>query len=226
MYISAINKFSVIVLTLLMLGCASIPSEAPELSVQIGNRVSAIEDANITLLQRFFSQKRQDIDRFIEDEWVPEFANSFFSNTKIANVWDTVVKNNDKKQRLGFIMKTGPKLQDMINKKRTELIAPLDDLERRIEKQLRTEYAQVRAMNNSITSFLLSASAVAENRNRYLGMMGITENKVGTLIDKTDEAVVNLVKGAAGIKQKVNAAKTYIDSLRNIRHVMQTTQEK
>ena len=226
MYISAINKFSVIVLSLLMLGCASIPSEAPELSVQIGNRVSAIEDANITLLQRFFAQKRQDIDRFIEDEWVPVFANNFFSNTKVANVWDTVVRENDRKQRLDFIMKTGPKLQDIINKKRLELISPLDDLERRIEKQLRAEYAQVRAMNNSITSFLLSASAVAENRNRYLGMIGITENKVGTLIDKTDEAVGNLVKGAAGIQAKVDSAKAYINNLRDIRHVMQMTQEK
>jgi len=163
---------------LALAGCASIPPEAPELSAELGKRISAIEDSNITLLKRFFDQKRRGVDRFIENEWVPEFANQFFSNDSISRAWDTIVRENDKKQRLLFVVKTGPKLQEKINEKRLELIQPLDQLERRIETKIRDEYTQARAMNSSITSFLLSASKVAENRNRYLEMVGVSDGSI------------------------------------------------
>jgi hypothetical protein len=197
--------------------CAHIPSEAPELSAELGNRISAIEDSNITLLHRFFDQKRKEVDRFIENEWVPTFAEEFFSNHKISKAWNTIVTEDDKNQRLKFIIKTGTKLQEKINKKRLELIQPLDDLERRIEKKIRDEYAQARAINNSITSFLISASKVAENRNRYLEMVGVTDEKIGEIIDKTDDAVLDLLKKTKDVQEKIDAAKDYLGKLRSIR---------
>lgn len=59
--------FSTIFLVTLI-GCASIPKEAPELSLELGKQISSMEKANITLLNRFFDQKRSDIDKFIENE--------------------------------------------------------------------------------------------------------------------------------------------------------------
>ena len=205
------------ILFTILSGCASIPSEAPELSTELGNRITAIEDSNITLLHRFFDQKRNDVDVFIENQWVPTFADTFFSKPGIAKAWETIVQEDNKEQRLLFLVKTGPKLQKMINKKRLELIQPLDDLERRIEKNIRAEYIQARAMNNTITSFLLSASKVAENRNRYLEMTGVTEDKIGNLIDKTDDAVSDLLKGAKGTQEKVDLGEKYLTKLRDIR---------
>ena len=181
-----LKKLGILVVLLILVGCASIPPEAPELSAELGKRISAIEDSNITLLKRFFDQKRREVDKFIEEEWVPEFAEQFFSNQTISAAWNTIVREDDKQQRLMFLVKTGPKLQKKINEKRLELIQPLDDLERRIEKQIRDEYAQARAINNSITSFLVSSTEVVENRNRYLEMVGVTDDKIGKIIDKTD----------------------------------------
>lgn len=210
-------KWFLITVLIAMTGCASIPPEAPELSAELGNRISAIEDGNISLLHRFFDQKRREVDKFIETEWVPAFAEEFFSNPKMADNWNTIVRENDKEQRLLFIVKTGPKLQKMINKKRLELIQPLDDLERRVEKNIRDEYSQARAMNNSITSFLLSASKVAENRNRYLEMAGVTDAAIGKIIDGTDDAVSDLLEKARGAGTKIDRAKKYLETIRSIR---------
>jgi len=210
-------KWMLIVIALSMVACASIPPEAPELSAELGNRISAIEDANITLLHRFFDQKRSEVDKFIAEEWVPTFAQEFFSNPEMVKAWNTIVKEDDKNQRLMFIVKTGPKLQETINKKRLELIQPLDDLSHRIEKSIRDEYRQARAMNNSITSFLLSASKVSENRNRYLEMAGVTDEKVGKLIDQTEDAVSDLLKGAKDAQGKIDKTKEYLDKIRSIR---------
>jgi len=212
-----IRKIVMFAIVLFLTGCASIPPEAPELSAELGKRISAIEDSNITLLKRFFDHKRREVDKFIENEWVPVFADQFFSKRVISDAWDTIVSENNKKQRLLFLVKTGPKLQQKINEKRLELIQPLDDLERRIETKIRTEYTQARAMNSSITSFLLSASKVAENLNRYLEMAGVTDERLGKLIDKTDDAVSDLLGKASDVKDKVARAEEFLGKVREIR---------
>lgn len=47
------NYGLVLLLGLLIFGCASIPPEAPRLSAELGQRIAAIENANLTLLHRF-----------------------------------------------------------------------------------------------------------------------------------------------------------------------------
>ncbi len=206
-----------IAVTLLVAGCASVPPEAPQLSTELGKRISAIEEANITLLHRFFDQKRAQVDRFIEQEWAPLFADEFFNNPTISDAWNTIVHEDDKKQRLTFLVKSGPRLQKAINAKRLELIQPLDDLERRIEKKVRDDYVQARALNNAITSFLLSASKISENRNRYLESVGVKDQQVGKWIDQTDDAVANLLSTTQAGKDRVDRGKAFIEKIRNIR---------
>ncbi len=205
------------VIMLILPGCVSIPPEAPELSVELGKRISTIENANITLLKRFFDQKRDEVDKFIENEWTPEFANQFFTDRKIANAWDIIVRENDKQQRLLFLTKTGPRLQKKINEKRLELIRPLDELERRIEAKIRQEYAQARALNNSITSFLLSAAKVTESRNRYLDRVGAADSNLAKWVDETDEAVSELIGRANEVDDRATRAGRYLRILREIR---------
>lgn len=208
--------FSVIAV-LFIIGCATIPPEAPELSTELGNRINAIQDANLTLLHRFFDLKRNDVDRFIQNEWVPTFAEEIFSDPKMKKTWDTIVVENNPSDRLKFLVTTGPKLQEQINKKRTELINPLDDLERRIEQEIRDEYENARAINNSITSFLLSASKVTENRNRYLEMAGVTDEELGQTIDKVNDAVLDLLSSGKEAEDKITKAEKYLKKLHEIR---------
>lgn len=211
------RQAAAVALLIILSGCVSIPAEAPELSSELGRRISAIENSNIVLLNRFFDQKRKEVDKFIEDEWVPVFAEQFFANEKIADAWNTIVSENNKADRLKFITKAGSKLQDRINQKRLELIQPLDELERRIESSIRSEYSQAKAMNNSITSFLLSASKVAEARNRYLDMAGIKDEKVSQLINKTDDAVSDLLGKATSAQDKVTRAEAFVKKVREMR---------
>ena len=219
-------KIAVGVVMVLLVGCATIPPEAPELSTELGNRINAIQDANLTLLHRFFDLKRGDVDRFIQNEWVPAFAEEIFSDPKMKTTWDTIVKENNPADRLKFLVITGPKLQEQINKKRTELISPLDDLERRIEQEIRDEYEQARSINNSITSFLLSASKVAENRNRYLEIAGVTDAKVGQTIDKVNDAVGDLLSSGKEAKDKITKAEEYLTKLREIRESLKSNKKE
>ncbi len=186
----ALNPLTYLLLGLLITAsCASIPREAPELSAELGNRISAIEDAHIALLRGFFDEKRNRVDRFVSEQWVPTFTDEFFSQPRMEEVWDEIVRSDNKQDRLEFLVRISPKLQAKISAKRAELVQPLDDLERLMERRLRDEYEQARAINNSITSFLFSASKVAESRDRYLNLVGASDERIATAIDDVDSAV-------------------------------------
>lgn len=209
--------FSAILLTALTLsGCASIPPEAPELSVQLGTRISSLEAAHVRLLQEFFLEKVRRVDDFVQEAWVPIFAQEFFGDPKIDAVWKQVVQSQDPKDRIRFITLVGPRLQEKINSKRIELIQPLNELEATIKNKLKSEYDQARAINNTLTAFLQSASKVEENRKRYLDMIGITDKDVDKFVNETDQAVSELVDAARSIEDRAKDAEKYREKIKEI----------
>jgi hypothetical protein len=201
---------------LLILGCATIPSEAPQLSAQLGTRISAVEASHRRLLADFFNEKRRRVDEFIQEEWIPLFAKELFSDSTIADTWDEVVRSQEMGDRVKFILIAGPKLQKKINEKRLELIHPLDQLEKTIASRLKNEYDQMRAINNTLTSFLVSASKVEETRRRYLELVGISEQTIDDFINETNQAITELAgvgKTAKDIVKDTEAFKSKIDAI-------------
>jgi hypothetical protein len=209
-------KLILLVLASASAGCATIPPEATELSARLGQRVSALEDAHLALLHSFFTDRRQRVDAFVQEQWVPVFAEEFFSHPRITDTWDTVVRENDPAQRLEFIVRLGPRLQQRINWKRAELVAPLDALERELAAHLRAEYDQARAINNTLTSFLASASEVTEARQRYLDMVGVTDSEISAALDETDAALRAMLEGANNARARREAGEKYVDKLRGL----------
>lgn len=197
-------------------GCASIPAEAPELSAQLGGRISALEVAHVRAIEKFFAERRSRVDEFIQESWVPTFAREFFEDKKIDDTWKQVVASKDPNDRLQFVVIVGPKLQKKVNEKRLELMKPLEELEREVKSKLKVEYDQARSINNVLTAFLQSAAKVEANRNRYLEMLGITNKQVDKFIDETDEAVSQLVSKATDAGNAVDKGKAYLDKVKAI----------
>ena len=63
----------------LCISCVSIPNETVELSIELGNQISSIEDSHIALLNKYFKEKRNEVDQFVMNEWAPVFTKKFFS---------------------------------------------------------------------------------------------------------------------------------------------------
>lgn len=211
---NTIYRAGIVMLILLGLSaCATIPKESADLSIELGKRISIIEIAHISLVEKYFYEKRNRVDEFIEKEWVPEFATQFFANEQIAKLWDQIVSSGNTADRLNFIVTLGPKLQSKINAKRLELIKPLDDAERMVKNELINNYDQARAINNSITSFLVSAVKVAENKNRYLDMLGVKDERVTEVLDLVDSAVDDLLGKSEIVVDKGERAKLYYQKL-------------
>lgn len=201
-----------------MSACATIPNESADLSIELGKQISSLESTHMALVDKYFAEKRDRVDEFLVREWVPEFAAQFFANEQIKDLWDQVVRSNDPADRLQFIVMFGPKLQGKINQKRLELIRPLDEAERLIKQNLSSNYNQAYAINNSITSFLVSASKVADNRNRYLEMLGVKDEMLAEVLEQVDTAVESLADKAEKVASKEDKAKEYYQKLADLKN--------
>lgn len=183
----------------LISSCASIPKESPGLSQEIGKRIAKMEEAHLNLVHKYFDLKRAEVDRIFEEEWIPAYAESFFSQDQVANYWDSLVSGDDSEERLDFLTRLGPRMLEEIRQKRAEFMEPLNELEAQIEDSLKNEYRKMLAANNSLTSFLANASEVDENRDRYLEMFGIEESEVEDYVNRIDrqsEQIMETIKKA------------------------------
>jgi hypothetical protein len=201
--------FKFLVLSLFFTSCVVLPKQAPLLSQELGNRISSLEQSHMSLLNSYFDQKREIINEFIEKTWLPEFTANFFSKPEIQKAWTEMIDSKDSQDRIDFMLSVGPQLQIVINEKRQELMKPLNDLEHGLEAAIREEYNTTRSINNTLTSFLVSASKVKENQQRYLDMLKITDDKIGKAIDKTDKVLENLVTQSEKILTVQEKAKAF-----------------
>lgn len=186
--------FPFIILLFLITSCASIPKEAPVLSKELGTQLQELENSHLNLVRAYFNNERKQVKKFIDETWLPAYANNFFENENIQEVWDSVVVSNDKSDRLEFIVRTVPVLQQGVNNKYHELIDPLDRLEMEVLTSIQQKYSNVKSINNTITSFLYSASEVEENRQRYLDMLGETDQKINGAIDDVEVLTTELTE--------------------------------
>jgi hypothetical protein len=196
--------------------CVSVPKEAPELSENLGNELQALENSHLNLLHLFFENERKEIREFIDDEWLPLFATNFFKEPAIENVWQQVVSSGDEEDRLQFIVRTAPKLQQQINLKYQELITPLNQLENKLTSAIQAKYTNAKSINQSLTSYLYSASKVEENRQRYLTMIGVSEDENEEFLNETEQLTERLLSGAETAQEAEDKIEAYKEKLDEI----------
>lgn len=194
-----------------LFSCASIPKEAPVLSEQLGEEINNLEGSHIRLVESFFELKRKNLRTYLEEKWLPEYAETFFAKPDIQQMWERVSAEGAEEDRLMFLLVTAPELQADINKQYQQTIEPLNQLERALKKSLQEKYRNAMSINNTLTSFLVSAAEVDENRQRYLDMAGFTEDKISAAIDQTESLTSELLIKALDADAKLKGAEDNIE---------------
>lgn len=207
-------KYLILIIALLLVGCSNIPKEAPELSIELGKRIKILKDSHINLLGNYFDMKRDLVNKFFEDEWMPKFANEFFSNSVVEEKWLYIVKTNDKALRMQFILEVAPMLLQQINAQREALLKPLNDLQRELEKKTRNNYDEIYAINNSLTSYLISAHKVDQSRKSFVENLGLKEEIINNTIYRVDEITEKLLKSTEDFPQQADKYLAEINKLK------------
>lgn len=202
--------------------CVSIPREAPELSQNLGVQLQELQQSHMALVHQFFENEREKINTFVNEEWLPVFTGNFFSDPIIENAWQQVVNAGNAEDRLEFIKRTVPEIQRQTNNQYQTLVVPLNQLEQRLTQAVQQKYVQAFETNQALTDYLYSASKVAENRQRYLDQIGVTQDKTTAVLNDTEALTTQLITGVETVQQAQEKTETYIQELKEILETFKT----
>ncbi|MGB2764273.1 MAG: hypothetical protein WBC02_10055 [Candidatus Aminicenantaceae bacterium] len=209
--------FSLIGFLLIATDCATIPSEAPDLSVELGKRIQATREAHIALVRAYMGEKRLQVDEFVLKEWVPELAKTLFSeNRKLREAWEEVIQSNDPDLRMEFIGGLVLRIQKKISEKHYQFLKPINDIEINMVRNIQDHYDQIISINATLTSFLVSASKVSESRDRVLRMLQADDKFTGFL-DKADEVVNLIIEKKNGFEENKKKIEEIVESVKNLK---------
>ena len=73
-----------------------------------------------------------------------------------------------------------------------------------MEKKIRNNYDETYAINNSLTSYLISAHKVDQSRKSFIENLGLKDEEINNVIYKVDEITENLVKSTENLPQQAD----------------------
>jgi len=195
-------------------GCISLPRDAVQLSTELGARVSESRAAHLTLVRTYMAEKRERVDEFMFKEWIPEFARQVFKQEGIKKEWERVAASSDTGERLEFITGLGVMLQQQINMKRSEIMGPVDQMERLLLERINVHYDEMLTANATITAFLDSATSVRERQQTTMKIFH-AEDKLSGLTASADELVDKIIQGRDGYEKNRDRIMEILDNVKN-----------
>lgn len=84
---------TVIMCTFMITGCTTIPKETIELSKEIGNGLTEGQRSYTSLLNTYFASKKQQVDQWIEKDYLPAYISNIQDELKKAGQSTTLTPN-------------------------------------------------------------------------------------------------------------------------------------
>ena len=152
----------------------------------------------------------------MENTWIPQFSEDFFSNPKVSEKWNAVCATNDDAEKLKFITNVGVNLQKKINEKRQEFIDPLNDMEQTLEEKLLTNYNALKVTNSVITNYLLSASKVKDTQVNALKMLGVEQSQLDNTLGEVYSIMGDINDNVSSITSGKDTSIDYLQQLKDL----------
>lgn len=178
------------VLTVSLLGCATVPKEVVELSYTVGQDLEALHLSYRTLIEVHFDGLRAQPVDFLEKRWIAAFLQDFMQSGQLIQI----ARGSDSMQVQEDVQAWVEVAIEIIEEKKRELLDPIDKDEKELLESVDEAFARVIRANATITAHLNSIRKVQEIRDDALRALNLNE-----LRDRIDE-------GLASASQKAEAA--------------------
>lgn len=196
----------------LLNSCVSVPKETVQLSRIIGTDLTVLQNSHTTMVELFYNEIINNINAFIEEVYAP-FIINYVLKGELKNY-----KNNISPSIFGVINKaandgagkaeTGEVLVEMSNilkaantrieKKRNELLDPIQKQKDAMLRNINTSYENTRRANSSVTNYLQSVLSLKESQREILsivGLKGMDEALNNTLLKVSEVTKSLLIEG-------------------------------
>ena len=239
------NRFLLLILivcTLIVSSCASVPKESVELSATVGRDIAVVHKSHRELAQILFSRMKRDINRFVDNVYAPhqvravmnrqyDLARSSDPNDKRKSLIlaiNEAVKPNASEKLQAAVLKGMEglvgKIREDVESMRTELLDPMISQEAEVIGSIDRAYQQLHYANSIVTGHLSSVVKVHDAQSDLLNEIGIKRDlrkEVSETLANTSENISNFVDLAEKsgstldkVEDKANALKKTIGGLK------------
>ena len=224
--INIVKRFvvlSVIGFALTLSACATVPKEASELSNTVGRDLEEVHRSNRALANLLFDIMEKDVNKFINEIYTPAYVKEFALNYKLDDKVKGIVANAP--QNLLPVLVRFVKLSnENIEKKRAELLDPIETQRHQVVNDIDESYRQLQAAQSIVAGHLASVRKVHDAQNELLKEVGLetvrerlaentekVSNRIGDLIEEAEKAEGNMDKVEEvllKIKETINSIKS------------------
>jgi len=183
-----INKIFIILL-LFFSGCASVPHEATSLSIEIGGLINSSRKTHMNLLDEYIKERRARADDYLHNIWIPNYLRSFVKKIDLEKEICGNIESYDSALVLRDFVEAAS-LQ--VIKKRLSLNKAIDEIERKLRKNIRSHYANLKRANSALTSNLKSYQENKDFRDEILKQLKMEPEKLP--FEKLSEKLKKLMR--------------------------------
>lgn len=182
--------FKVVLLTILLGGCATVPQETVELSYVMEENIAALKTSYIVLVNNHFDLLEKVRITYLENEWIPKFVEEWVANGRLLDIASGMVVWSDERndfiqpergmERQGLLSSTvfwAKAAVELIEERRQVLISPLEDQRKELLLVVEEEFDLLLRGNVAITAHLNSIRKVQEFQNKTFESLNIGDLK-------------------------------------------------
>ncbi len=206
---------------LLVAACANVPKEVVELSYRLGQDLGSLHDSYKTLVHQHFDSLRAQRIEYLENVWTPAFVAAWiedghlvavatgkevYSEEKSSFVLPT--PGQEKPELLASVQMWSESALRQIDKKKGELLSPLDKDEKELVAAVAEAFARVIRGNAIITAHLNSLRNVQEVQDELLSALDLKDlrttinTRLATASDKAQKALEEVKKADAIVAKR------------------------
>jgi len=171
----------------LLNSCASVPKETVQLSTVIGTNIKVLENSHIIMVGLFYTEIINNINDFIEGVYAPFIINYVLKkeldnykkniSPSIFETIHTAASDGISKTATSKVLTDMSDFLDaahrQIEKKRNELLIPVQKQRDSIIFNIKTSYGNTMRANSSVTNYLQSISNLKESQQKVLSVIGL-----------------------------------------------------
>lgn len=169
-----------IVMILILVGCASVPKEVVELSYTVGQDLDTVHFSYKELIHTYFDNLRIQTIIFLETSWIPAFLKDYIQTGELVKI----ARDSDPTSVLEGVQDWVEFALENIETKKRELIDPINSDEVALLKIVDEAFSNLIRANATITAHLNSLRKIQEVQDDALKALNLKE-----LRDKINKAL-------------------------------------
>lgn len=235
----SIKKTTLILSFFTLVGCISIPKETVTLSETIEKDIAELQRSHIKMVNIHFNDLKEKVNVFVDDVYAPFIINYVLKGELQAyqageiSIYKSIMdagESDDKEVTSKALQEMNDFVQAAraeIEKKRMELLQPIQEQEREITEAVNTSYYNALQANATLTAYLRSVQKVKDSQRRAISVLGLkgVDTKITNTLVNTSDQLSSLLEEAKKVDQKSDEAKEKIENISSkIKEILNKTE--